>query len=111
MKLGEKQMRKVVEELFDPAQYKIAYNVRKEAQLQKVLSSPTTQSSNTSQGSPTRVSYHELDIWIPELTLGFEYQVCLCSFAVLSLIQDKHHYVSTWYANDTLAKYRVSFAT
>jgi len=33
--------------------------------------------------------YFEIDLWIPDLKLGFEYQ-------------DKHHYTSTWYSNNDL---------
>jgi len=34
-------------------------------------------------------TYFEIDIWIPDLNLGFEYQ-------------EKHHYGSTWYTHNTL---------
>jgi len=44
---------------------------------------------NPITGSPL-----EIDIYIPRLKLGFEYQ-------------DQHHYISTWYANDTLEGYQL----
>lgn len=53
----------VIEQLFDPAKHKILFNARKEAQLVKTVSQ---------QGKPV---YHEVDVWIPDLNLGFEYQV------------------------------------
>lgn len=77
----EKRLRVVIEDLFAQFHVKIvypylyfvlfylllifiSYNARKEANLQKL--------------SPFgRRIYHELDVWIPALKLGFEYQVYL----------------------------------
>ena len=60
-KIGEKKLRKVIEELFDSTKVEISYNVKKEANLQK--------------NHLKRIAYHELDVWIPKLNIGFEYQV------------------------------------
>ena len=54
-----------MEELFDPTVYAIKYNVKRDAGLLKT------------ELNGRRKSYHELDIFIPDLKLGFEYQVCV----------------------------------
>lgn len=58
--------------------------------------------------SPETGEFLEIDVWIPSLKLGFEYQVHQLSstHGMLILLQDKHHYTSTWYANDTLDRYK-----
>lgn len=37
-------------------------------------------------------NYLEIDVWFPRLKLGFEYQ-------------EKHHYMSAWYSNDSIVRY------
>eukprot|EP00026_Physarum_polycephalum_P000668 Phypoly_transcript_00669.p1 GENE.Phypoly_transcript_00669~~Phypoly_transcript_00669.p1 ORF type:complete len:889 (+),score=100.09 Phypoly_transcript_00669:213-2879(+) len=44
--------------------------------------------------NPHTGSFLELDLWVPDLSLGFEFQ-------------DAHHYVSTWYHNNPLSAVRV----
>jgi hypothetical protein len=73
VKLGQSQQKllyKIICGLFMP--HEVVYNARKETGLVKY--------------QERRVSYHEVDIWIPTLKLGFE-------------MQDPSHYTSTYYAN------------
>lgn len=58
--LAEKSLHTVVAKLF-PSQ-KIIYNARKEAGIVSYLTD--------------KKRYLELDVWIPDINLGFEYQVC-----------------------------------
>jgi hypothetical protein len=74
----QKNFQKTVEDLLSPSSQAMYINARKESGMVKYTNGVKT--------------YHELDIWIPGLNLGYEYQ-------------DKHHYVTTWYANETLAEY------
>lgn len=48
--------------------------------------------------------YHELDIWIPEVQLCFEFQVWCLKFTSFKLIylQDPYHYVTTWYSHNSI---------
>ena len=78
-------MRKAVEILFSKYRKKIFFNARKEAGL-------ITKNENGGPNYETKKNrkvkkYFELDVWIPELNIGFEYQVyvfmlcvCVCVF-------------------------------
>ena len=69
--VGEKKLRKIIEELFDVREEDggVVYHARKAAGLEK--------STRTVDG---KIIYHELDVWIPKHNIGFEYQVFLFYF-------------------------------
>ena len=60
-KLGEKKLRHVIEALFPTHKNGIIFNAKKEAGVMK---------------NSNKKIYYELDVWIPTLNIGFEYQVC-----------------------------------
>ena len=51
--------------------------------------------------------YLELDVWIPELNMGFEYQVLVSvrTFLVTKNSQDPYHYTSAWFTNLSAVEY------
>jgi hypothetical protein len=71
----EKVLWKIVRSIFG-GKYKIVLHARKGSGI----------------ASPITGYFLELDVWLPELKLAFEFQ-------------DKHHYVSTWYSNYSLEQY------
>ncbi len=91
-KREEKYLRQVVVSLFPST--KITFNSRRDTNIK----------------SPFTGNLLEIDIWIPELRLGFEYQVNkkLLFVGVLIYGQDKHHFISTWYSNKPLDEYLYS---
>ena len=60
---GQRRFQKIIEDLFDPNMVKITYNSKRMSDLVSITST-------------NRKAYRELDVWIPELKLGIEYQVC-----------------------------------
>lgn len=46
----------------------------------------------------------ELDVWIPEKKIAFEYQVHYYLLFIMHINhnQDPHHYRTSWYAQETL---------
>jgi len=62
-KVGETLLQTTVKKLFNALGCEIICNARKVADLKRY----------SSGGS--RMTYHELDVWIPSLNIGFEYQV------------------------------------
>ena len=57
---AHKNFLRVVEDIFGK-EYKIIYNARKEANLEKITNGVKR--------------YYEIDVWMPTLKLGFEFQV------------------------------------
>jgi hypothetical protein len=55
-------------------EHQIKFNVRREAGMAR----PAT-------NNPNITAYWELDVWVPSLNIGFEFQ-------------DAHHYVDIWYS-------------
>lgn len=57
--------------------------------------------------NPETDNFLELDIWIPDLNLGFEFQVYFAirdTCPLLTFNKDAHHYETTWYASDPMEK-------
>jgi hypothetical protein len=49
-----------------------------------------------------------VDVWIPDLKLGFEFQVwdgCSIESMTNAFLQDEHHYMTIWYNQSSLNEY------
>ena len=64
--------------------------------------------NRVSSSSTTKITYRELDVWIPKYNIGFEYQVLLMARSYkchTHTIKDPHHYFTSHYGSTTLTEY------
>lgn len=92
-KAGETRLRNVLQKLFPFKENKVVFNARKAVGLERATINKTV--------------YCELDIWLPKFKLGFEYQVSGLVKCMLTCLQDRHHYATTWFGSCTVGEYLI----